>query len=122
MLDVCVPEELGIVVLIAHTILRKKHLCSYLLNVFLVRYYLLNVRNSEFIHKILLFQDFRYYRFKQQRLLNNVLKDYNCHHYRLFHIQKIVLPLWRQCCHIKLQKELQRWSNNECSFFNTIKL
>ena len=51
-----------------------KHLCSFLLNIFLGRYYLLNVTNNECIHKILLFQDFQYYRFTQQKLLKNVLQ------------------------------------------------
>ena len=40
----------------------------------------LNVRNSESIHKILLFRDFQYYRCIQQRLFNNVIQNYNCHH------------------------------------------
>ena len=51
-----ISRELGIAASIAHTLVRKKHLCSYVLNIFLGGgYYLLNVRNSECILKILLF-------------------------------------------------------------------
>ena len=53
-------------------------------------YYLKNVRNSEYIHKKLLFRDFQYYRFIQQRLLNNVLQDYN--------VTSRISDL-QQCCH-----------------------
>ena len=51
-----ISKEFGIATSTVHANLRKEHLCSYLQNIFLGRYYLLNVRNSERIHKILLFQ------------------------------------------------------------------
>ena len=74
------PGNLGLQRRLSMQFMKKKHLCSYLLNIFLGRYYLLNVRNGKCIHKILLFRDIQYYRFIQQRLLNNTLQDYNCHH------------------------------------------
>ena len=54
-----ISRELGIAASTVHTILRKKKdIRLYILYMFLGWYYLLNVRNSECIHKILLFRDF----------------------------------------------------------------
>ena len=44
-----ISRELGTAASTVHSILRNKYLCSYLLNIFLGQYYLLNVRNSECI-------------------------------------------------------------------------